>query len=303
MSKVFLHLGAHKTATTFIQDNFIANRAALEQQGWKLLHPESDNPIVRKCFIEMRKDNLLLPEQEQYLDEFFAGIRKGDENFFLSSEAILGAMSVRGQGRIYPNHAAALEKILGQLNGKDIAIGFCIRDFSDYLESSYSWLVMRGATYDFETYSKNVTVERMSWLPIIENMIETLGEDRVHIWTYEDFRENPAVSVTAIMDAATIDSSRLEIAVKEPRNVSAPPDTVALAMMWNRVLKIRKKMPKNRKHALRMEMQKLLAKSNRPSSMKRPLSKELRAELGAHYQNELGLMRQRWPKAMLSLPS
>ncbi|HEY1836301.1 MAG TPA: hypothetical protein VGG36_01485 [Rhizomicrobium sp.] len=303
MSRVFLHLGAHKTATTFIQANFIANRAALEAQGWKLLHPESDNRAVRNCFLEMRKGHVLPADAQKRLDDFFASIRAGSENFFLSSEAILGAMSVKGSnGRIYPNHAAMLKIVTEALRNKDVAVGFCVRNFPDYLESSYSWLVMRGATYDFQRYVRDVFVAKLTWLPIVENMIETLGEERVHLWTYEDFKTNPAGSVIAIMNAATIDSSNLAIAVKEPRNVSVPPDTNPVAVLWNKVLKTRNTLPKKRQQALRMEMQKTLAKVSRPAGMKRLLSKERRAELTASYEKEIAIMRERWPKAMATLP-
>lgn len=301
MSKAFLHLGAHKTATTFLQANFTDSRRDFEKQGWKFVCFQRKAPQLRELVRRARKGAEMPEADRARLDGFFADLRADRDNIFFSSEIFLGPMSPGRKGEIYPNHAAAIAKLKERFAGRDVTAGFCIRDFADYLESGYRWLVAHGGSHNFKSYSQNATVKTLTWLPIIESLAEAFGTNIV-IWTFEDFAQNPVGALKAIAKTAGIDPDRLGALKQEPRNASMPADIVTLLSSWNKMLREHKGFSTELRDALNGRFRALIAEipsAAEPSSLLNPAR---RARLQAHYHRELEQIRARWGQHMLSFP-
>jgi hypothetical protein len=302
MSKVFVHLGAHKTATSFIQANLVANRPVFEKQGWRVVYIRKDGPKVYRYIKDLRRGNKLEPDQKKTVKSFFTDVREDQRNVFLSCEIILGAMSIKNaQGLIYPRSESMIDWLRKQLDGRDVSIGFCVRNFADYIESSYAYLVGGyGATYDFANYTKNLSVENISWVRLFEQLSAVFGPEKLKIWTYEDFKKNNVAGLKAIIRAAGVDPEEIKVAVSDPVNVSAPVDSLPVAIAWNRLVESRPSLKIAEKEKLWSQMQALLAKVGRVEHAQSLLPPDLREALNQSYQREIEIIKSRWPHAMIS---
>lgn len=300
--RVFLHLGAHKTATSFIQQNLVANRAEMAEAGWKLIYMRRDRVKVYEQIRQMRKGLELSPEGQKTVASFFKGIRKNPQNVLLTSETILGDMSLRDTGVIYHNHAAMIDFLKKQLKGCDVRVGFCIRDFADYIESSYIWLTAQdGRTSTFPKYIGKVDAGHITWTDIIGKIAGTFGAKNMVLWTYEDFKRDPRNAFNKLVGVIGLDANTLTKTFDEPRNVSPRPDTISTSLSWNKLLRRSTHLPAGEVRRLRAEMRTLLSQFTPSETPKRLFTPELRAELGEHYARELVAIRERWGAQLLTL--
>lgn len=300
MSKAFLHLGAHKTATTFIQANLVANRPVFEARGWRVIHFQKEAPRIYREVKKFRKGGALTAKQEAEFNAYFRQLREDKHNIFFSSEVMLGQMSLKRAGTIYPHLKTTVARLKSNFAGRDVKIGFCVRDFAEYVESSYNWLVGNGSPSTFEDYVQNITPEGLSWSHVVGGLTEAFGEQNVSIWTYEDFKKDSATSLMKILRLAGLDPAGFEVAVSEPRNVSRPPDVVDLLQRWNAILRTRK-MPEAKREIFRKRLLGLLAKVPRGDDTSRLLDEAQRERFGARYQEELATIRKNWPNVLIDI--
>jgi hypothetical protein len=299
LSKVFLHLGAHKTATSFLQANFMVC-PWFEEQGWRFICLQRHFPALRKHALQARKNGIVKSRGEAPFAEFFAEMRAEPRNIFFSSEILLGQMSMRRTGEIYPHHAAMIAKLKEQLTGKDVKVAYCIRDFGDYVESGYNWLIGRGKSRDFGAYSKKITVKTLSWLKILDSLSDTFGAENLIVWTYEDFKKNSVEGLKDIAEAAGLDRAGITIPKQKPRNVSKPPDIIELLSLWNKTLRNRDDLSREQKQEIDMKLREVLAELPPPPHAPRHLPLKKRERFSAHYQEELRQIRAKWGKNMLT---
>lgn len=303
MSKAFLHLGAHKTATTFLQANFTANRKAFEKQGWTFVCFQRKARELRSHVRRARKGAEMRAEDEAPLEKFFSELRAERHNIFFSSEIFLGQMNPARTGRIYPHHAAMIDTLKRHFAGKDVRIGFCVREFSEYLESGYNWLVSYGSTgQDFQEYSRKTTAKKMTWLPILEKFADTFGNDNLVVWTYEDFRKNAVKGLREIARTAGVDPVNFDVQ-DQPRNVSMRPEQVMLMSKWNKALREHDDLPKETRIQLNAKFRALLAEIPPLAKPVFHLEPKKRTRFQARYQEELEQIRARWGKNMLTFGS
>jgi hypothetical protein len=268
-SKVVLHLGAYKTATTYLQTTLAHNRATLQQQNWRFicLHKERQDVFLR--IQAMRKDKTLAPGVDDVVDSFFSELREEKRNVFLSSEVLLGKMTIH-DGGFFTDHARNAAFLKSQLGMRDVTVGFCIRDFADYVESSYKFMLRMGLTQDFKSYVESMSVRNLSWIAIVESLVGEFGAENVRLWAYEDFKKNSVESLRAIFMESSLDPSNMKI-VREPKNVSVEDHTLRLALQWNKLLKKNRGLTSTQKKTLRQKMRSLLVKNPREKDALKPI--------------------------------
>lgn len=302
MKKVFLHLGAHKTATTFIQQNLDASRAAFEAQGWTVVHFHDEQPKIHKAFRAMRANKRLKPAVRVELEGYFGRLKASPSNIMFTCEGMLGSARNFRPAGLYPQRAEAAKLLRSFFAGCEVTVGFALRDFADFLESAYLYLVgMEGHTGDFEDFIGKLEPDNITWLGLVEDLCKVFGEQNVRLWTYEDFRKDSTASYLKVMQSAGLDLSKLNIPIPQPVNVSISAETVPAQLLWNRTLGRGKESSQRTRHQKAQEMSMVLAQlplANRG----RLMSSDLRAVFDAKYAEELKTIHERWPALMLSLP-
>ncbi|MGA9797271.1 MAG: sulfotransferase domain-containing protein [Rhizomicrobium sp.] len=299
MSKIFLHLGAHKTATSFLQANVTANAAAFEKQGWRVIDFQKEFDKLRKYTGKIRGNRPLDEAGEKRLGRFFKEVRNDSRDVFLSYEGFLGSMNM-ARGKIYPNHQRPIKMLKKRFANRNVQIGFCVRNFADQVESSYNFRFATGHKEPFAEYSKNIEPANLSWVAIIQNLSKAFGAENLVLWTYEDFKKDGAAALPKIVQSAGIDATDLKVVFPKPRNVSLSIGQLKLLQDWHEALQQRLTVSPNEVKMVNYRLRKLLKILPRESDTKGLLEPEKRNAFTEHYEREVALIRERWGKQMLN---
>jgi len=195
--KIHVHLGVHKTATTFLQSQLYDNRSLLA--GGKIgfvgiwaIRRQFTNAFERLSWLEPVARRLTRPRLKQKLDIILASQKKAS-TFILSDENILGLISANYWfGRLYPRAGVRVRMLDGLLAGHDTRYFLCIRRYPDYLTSSWLQLASRGKAPPFEKYRAKFNPQADGWAELVATIARACGPERLTVWTYDWFSANPA---------------------------------------------------------------------------------------------------------------
>lgn len=300
MSKIFIHLGAHKTATTFVQRNLAANADVFEKQGWKLIWFQVDYKKARQLFIKLRGNKNLKPRQEKLLDSAFQQIQNDPSDIILTYEGFLGSSSMQ-QGKLYASRAVAINILKEKFSGRNIKVGFCIRSFPDYIESTYNYRVSVGQTKaSFANYTKSVSVRKLSWFKIIESLSDAFGEDNLVLWTYEDFKKDSGAAFSKIVQAAGIDAEGVATVLANPQLVSLTAAQTRALKSWHDAIHTELKLSAGEEKTLKAKLHALLEELPRYSETEGHFEPKRRKILTDHYKKDVAAIRERWGNQMLN---
>ena len=188
MKEAFVHIGAHKAASSFLRANLNLHKDRLmEEQGLGLVtraelmpsafgqevyevsqgrHPETD-------VTGAAKENLrsLLPD--------------GDGNILISNEDLICHLEVQD---FYQNAESAIRYLRTALCDFDLHIIFYIRKQADYIESIYMQFVHLGRRVKFARFMERAAPVDLSWLRAVEAMERALPPGRLHLRAFEQIR-------------------------------------------------------------------------------------------------------------------
>lgn len=194
--KVLVHLGVHKTATTFIQSQLANNRPLLARKGFGMagiwaVRRRFTNLFDRLAWFDPVWRFLTRPALRRRLDRLIA--ETGDaKTFLLSDENLAGTISANYVfGRLYPWCGMRAKMLAGVLAGHDTHYFLCIRRYPDYLVSSWLQLATRGKPPEFEKYVEKFAPDGRGWAEVVSDLARAVGKERVTVWTYDWFAEDP----------------------------------------------------------------------------------------------------------------
>jgi hypothetical protein len=304
MGRVFLHLGAHKTGTTFIQSNLLANQDFLGSLGWRFVYLQHHDRATYAAVRRLRKRPGKAPNAARRLHDFLQALTAENDKVFLSSEALLGGMSLARSGLMYPNCGAMLDHIAAGLQGADVQAAYCVRSYADYIESSYHWLVANGKVQPFGEYVERLEPQNLSWPNIIEAIEAKFGRDNLHLWTYEGFKRDPIECIRTMLRAAGIQTDGFSVRHEDPLNTSYSRGGLRIAMAWNRMLSANTDLTERKRKTLRRDMRVLLNSAPSANGLRpRLLHPKLRNELVRKYEDDLAIINKRWGDRQFPIPS
>lgn len=196
MKDVYLHLGAHKTGTSYIQRCLKESQDFFDKhESMLLLHRENIDESMVKDLMQWRKAEKA-HKPPKSLDAYFQRIAQDDrDSCLLSYEGFLGTMDIGSSGTIYPHTQRVLDVMTKNLANQNIKVAFAVRSYSDYIESVYKWMLKKGlkaARQPFDEYLKGVDLQEISWVPVVNALRETFGEENVLVWSQEKFQSDSA---------------------------------------------------------------------------------------------------------------
>jgi hypothetical protein len=195
--KIHVHLGVHKTATTFIQSQLHDNRSLLAEgeigfAGIWSIRKQFTNSFDRLSWFDQVWWKLTRPRLAKRLNAILAHHKKA-RTFILSDENLLGLISANYWfGRLYPAAGTRVRILDALLAGHDVRYFLCIRRYPDYLTSSWLQLASRGKAPPFEKYRAKFGPEKPGWADVIGEIARACGPERLTVWTYDWFNANPA---------------------------------------------------------------------------------------------------------------
>ena len=184
--KITIHAGAHKTATTHLQNRLLENENLFAKNGCAYLGPEK----IREEFGTLWKA-LGRAEKNQQQKRKLADLAAGQPRLLISEENIIGGFKdlMNGPNRemIYPKAIERLTRLAQLVAPNPLHIAMAVREPCSYYVSVYNQLLMSGRFQTWERFSKGLDPTAVKWSDILRPMTKIPGVAQVSIWRYEDY--------------------------------------------------------------------------------------------------------------------
>jgi hypothetical protein len=191
--RLILHLGAHKTATTYLQSILAANRLKLSQAGVGFLPLDQ---VRHEVTGQLAHGKISAPS---LVERFSSPDHPLPSVICYSDENLLGTCpQMVAQQRIYPTAGRLPRAIAKHIGEVDTTVCLCIRSHSTFLVSVWAEALRAGLFVPFPQYIEKAINNEPSWLPIIDAVQEALPWSRVVVWQFEHLRALHAEIISAL---------------------------------------------------------------------------------------------------------
>jgi hypothetical protein len=201
-AELHLHIGAHKTATTHLQDILAANRTYLLDRGILYL----PRILVRQMgLVQAVNSNYLKAEKAPALAPSLEKIirlqKPGTKRLIVSEENILGGC-IDLLDCLYPTINERLLPWSTIPNQDNITLYISIRNHVDILPSAYSQALRDGSkTLRFDVYLNKWLHDKPSWHTLINEMRSVFPLAKIVVWTFEKYIKENAEIIARICGA------------------------------------------------------------------------------------------------------
>ena len=188
-----LHLGVHKTGSTFLQKTFLHNSDQLGSADLAYLPlAEMRRDVTSRLLRASRHDFCREGSHLSACREVLAAAMDGRRSVLLSDENLLGSLYTFSKRLgAYPRaerHVGLIAKLLDP--GMKLVIYMGLRDYSQWLESAYLQVLKRRRLLSFESFIATVSLGSISWLSLVGRISARLPGAAIVLWRYEDFAQD-----------------------------------------------------------------------------------------------------------------
>jgi len=196
---VALHLGIHKSASTYLVHSLQDNRVLLEKHGVGLVTPK---PLRHKYGITRLVNTTRINDKDyegntKKIKSLFADIIKEHdfERLVITEENFLGFCGqLNGSDEIYPRADKNLNLISEALSEFDTEIFMCIRNLKSFLPSAYcEYLRHARCVVPFNEFIKNYDFSKVGWCNFVKRVAAAFPKCQVKVWDF-DSNFNPVTS-------------------------------------------------------------------------------------------------------------
>ena len=190
-----IHVGAHKTATTYLQDTLALNRAASAAAGiayW----PREDfrMPMASAISADAERLNATPSLLKSLVRRHRADPADGLKRFFpegynvsISEENLLGRPKSAATGATYDKAAHNLEVLKRALPDGAVEILLCVRSYAAFISSLFAEAMRHGNHFELEEFkSKHLTSSGL-WTRVVDSVRQAFPDAKIVVWRYEDF--------------------------------------------------------------------------------------------------------------------
>ncbi|MDQ2070140.1 hypothetical protein [Natronospira bacteriovora] len=204
------HLGAHKTATTYIQSRLRRNRSRLARHGIHFVDLWANEKTarrmrgwIRQVAWENRNGNRkkLVTALRDLVEQLPNGLEANNrKSIILSYENILGTYNLAQTPRLYDELERGLS-ILDEAFGIDnMEFFFSYRSMDRFIESCYLQCIhTQKETRHFDEWFADIDINALSWLDVLTRLSQSIGKERLSIWPYDAFRDRETAIWQALL--------------------------------------------------------------------------------------------------------
>ncbi len=185
--KLFLHLGAHKTATTLVQVRLRERRRWLRRLG---VYPVEARALLRSPLERYVAGDgkASIEEAARCLDGIVGGAPECP-TVIVVFEDLLGRIDL---GRLYPSAGVRMLRLVDCLRASEntwqLMPTLVVRRFDSYWLSCYRHCVKMGAAPDFHAAMERLEGVEGAWAPVVSAVEGALGRI-IPVRCYEDLSE------------------------------------------------------------------------------------------------------------------
>lgn len=190
VTELRVHLGAHKTATTHLQDSLVAHRALVARAGIDYIPRENFGPLQRRFSNphHWRKRLWSWPVEQLFLRQFKA-LRDGSGTVLLSDEDLLGFSYDLFAPSIYPD-LRGLHVVRSLARNTKLTLFLGIRSFDQILPSAYAQSIKAIAPKPgwLDGIRAGIAQSPPSWAELVGRLKVMFPEATLRVWLQEDYR-------------------------------------------------------------------------------------------------------------------
>lgn len=232
---IFVHMGAHKTGTTLLQNLLKENRAALTAQNVCYLRGPGRHPF---WYYWRDGDKAAFRDRRAVFRRQFLKAARDHRHVIYSSETMFGTSDLAGARCLYPRATETLQALARALRGLEVRIIFYVRRQDDFIEASFLNRIQTLATSihldharllkdqnwsDFSVYKTEFEVDKLCWLDLMERFAAVFGREAIHVRPFESIKAGAAAYARRFAsDFCDPEGLDLTPPVFENRSFSAP---------------------------------------------------------------------------------
>ena len=189
-----LHLGAHRTGTTALQQACSRNAGRLARAGQAFWGPKVTRERGLDSFFTIAgraaSDDRAAREMHRIREAVRQDIRelqeRGVRRLLVSEENLPGSMVGNLRGRaLYPKARARVAAIRELFPRPPGAVYFSIRSYADYWASAYAFAALRNDLPAFGDLREDLAASRRGWRDVLADLRAALPESPVFVWVHE----------------------------------------------------------------------------------------------------------------------
>ncbi len=241
--KVTLHLGAHKTASSYLQRTFASNISTLHRSGIGFVSPNVLREKVTKPLSWVRNAAKRTPKSEKIRDDAFTFLKWAtserklkntdfvQRHLLLTDENLIGVPpEMVNSQTLYPTISGRLELLSPMLEEFPPRIFFALRNPVSYAPSIFceALLSVYPSDFNLRRFRKGWLKNAPRWSCVIESIRDTFPESDIHVWDFADFRALEHEIIHRITDIPhDVDFKPLERIIRPSMT-----DKAARKLMW-----------------------------------------------------------------------
>lgn len=212
---IHLHLGAHKTATTYIQAQLGHNAGTLAADGVALV-PMRQFRSWRRSLLRIGA-RLLGPSHSKFDRRLRQWNQRRLETCVISDENMIGTCGdIVSSGTLYPKLRAKLGAISGMLSAHPVRLFLSIRCYASFYAAAYCEALRYGTGSSAETFKQRLDPDRRRWRDVLADIAELFPASAIVVWPYENFRQSEAEIFDALAGKEIASKLRLSGEVLRP---------------------------------------------------------------------------------------
>lgn len=181
MPRILMHIGAHKTATSYMQKKLALNVDLLARRG---IHYDPLDTF-RKGFTPLLNEEVT--RENDYV-KFLNGKAK-TMSLLISEENILGVPGdLPREHKYYIRAQQRLARTAELFHTATPEIFLSLREYSSFAVSMYSEYIRHQKYLPFAEYRTIFEASNFSWLSIVDEIFAAVPGARLTLWDFSDFR-------------------------------------------------------------------------------------------------------------------
>jgi hypothetical protein len=202
MTELCLHLGAHKTATTWLQTRLAEGRTQLQQIGVDYAPLGRIRPRISTPFSRWLGERGVAGRQS-LRNEFAAFVRGEHARFIASDENLIGTCNgIARSGRLYGALRWRMRGLREILPSEPVCVVLSIRHYAGFFASAYAESLRHDDFVAFDNFRAALKLDDGLWVRVVEDLVEVFGAQRVRIMQFERLKERSHAMVEILCGRA-----------------------------------------------------------------------------------------------------
>ncbi|ETO94527.1 hypothetical protein [Legionella oakridgensis] len=235
MPNIYIHIGAHKSASTTLQANFNCNKEWLAKEfmcqylDTRDIHKTSFYKLLYKSMAGVNASEHEVDIARKNFKEIIE--TTPCDNLIISSEGFLGNSALDEQGGIYPS-ANLMLKYLREITKDYLTkIIFIIRRQDSFIQSCYLQQIKEGRNLTFDNFYKKINLDKLSWLNIVRAIEDHFGRNNMIVYPFELIKEGTRDFFNYFLSfVVPADADICDISIAECKNPSISAVGVDIAL-------------------------------------------------------------------------